>query len=166
MAKKKINILYVDDELNNLNCFTANFRKTYNLFIASSGKEGLEILKENDIHIIISDQRMPDMTGTKFLAKAREMNPKPMRMILTAFSDADVLKEAINKINIYKWLEKPFEEGQIKNAIKDAFEVYELREEGKEIINKLLIMNEKLGAVLTQKQLLAELIIKSYEHLN
>ena len=85
MDKKNFNVLYVDDEEQNLISFRATFRREYNIFTAISGKEGMEIMHKNDINIIITDQRMPEMTGIQFLEKILPIFPNTIRMILTGF---------------------------------------------------------------------------------
>jgi adenylate cyclase len=93
---KSCHILYVDDELNNLISFKATFRQHYTLHIAKSAEEGLEILKKHPIQAIVTDQRMPEVTGVQFLEQVIPQYPDTVRMILTGFSDiADIIK-AIN----------------------------------------------------------------------
>ena len=87
MQKKVINVLYVDDELNNLISFKAVFRIKYNVFTAISGEEAIKILSDTPINIIITDQRMPNMTGVEFLEKVIERFPDPVRILLTGYAD-------------------------------------------------------------------------------
>src|SRR3954471_15923377 len=95
---KKIRVLYIDDEINNLLSFQAAFRRKYKIFIASSSAEGLNILNdEKDIHVIICDQRMPQSTGVEFFQVVREAFPDPIRILLTGYTDADAIISAINK---------------------------------------------------------------------
>src|SRR5690606_27035014 len=79
---KKITVLYVDDEENNLFSFKATFRKKYNVMTATNGNDALEIIRNNQVEIIISDQRMPGLTGVEFLEKVIEINAEPMRILL------------------------------------------------------------------------------------
>ena len=144
----KINILYVDDEINNLNSFNAAFRRDYNIFIASSGKEGLEILHSNKIHIIITDQRMPEMTGVDFLAEVLKEFPDPVRLLLTGYADMAAVVDAVNIGKIYYYLTKPWDEQGLKIVIKNAFELFETRE-------KLLILTEQLKVANEQLEFMA-----------
>lgn len=80
---KKYNILYVDDETNNLTAFVATFRRQFNVFTATSGREGMDIMRHNNIQIVITDQRMPEMTGVQFLESIIPEYPNTIRMILT-----------------------------------------------------------------------------------
>jgi two-component system, sensor histidine kinase and response regulator len=84
---KKINVLYIDDEDNNLNSFKAALRKEFKVHTALDAMEGLEIAKINEFHVVIADQRMPGMTGVEFFEKLVEINPRPIRILLTGYSD-------------------------------------------------------------------------------
>ena len=166
MAKYKINVLYVDDEVHNLNSFVAKYRRSFNIFIASSGAEGIEILKTEEIHVILSDERMPDMNGVEFLSDVRISYPKPVRVLLTAYSDLQVMKLAINDAKIFGWLDKPFSDSAIKKMVNQGYELYSAREEGKEIISQLLKINNEMISEITEQQLRAKLVIQAYENLN
>lgn len=153
MESNKINILYVDDEVNNLVAFKANFRKEYSIHTAESAKEALQILNENTIHIIISDQRMPGMTGVEFLETVIKTHPNPIRILLTGYSDIQTVIEAINKGQVYKYIMKPFDEMHMRVTISNAYEIYALREENRNLIERLKLANEQLEFMLRQKLL-------------
>ena len=95
-------ILYVDDEIHNLNTFKIAFRHLYHIHTAINAFEGLDILKNNDIKLVISDQRMDGMSGTEFLKKVKNLYPDCIRIILTGYSDVDVIIRAINDGGIYR----------------------------------------------------------------
>ena len=124
---KNYNILYVDDEQHNLNSFKAAFRRHYNIFTALGAKEGIEILNTNPIHLIITDQRMPEMTGVEFLEKAIGLYPETIRMILTGFSDVEDIIRAINTGRIYRYITKPWQEQELKMTIDLALDSLDLR---------------------------------------
>lgn len=149
----KIKVLYVDDEVHNLQSFKATFRRTFDVFIAESGAEGLKVFQENDIDIILTDQRMPGMTGIELLVEIRKINPEPMRILLTGYSDINAVIDAINKGQVYRYLNKPWQEEELKNTIESAFEVYHLRRENKELIKKLERANDQLEFLLRQRLL-------------
>ena len=92
-----INVLYVDDEENNLISFKASFRRYFSIFTANSAIEAQEILSKNIIHVLITDQRMPETLGTELLAKAAKDYPDQTRVLLTAFTDIEALKDADRK---------------------------------------------------------------------
>ncbi len=152
MEKKiNVNILYVDDEANNLVAFKSNFRIHYNVYTAQSAKEGLEILRANKIHILITDQRMPNMTGVEFLESVIKEFPEPIRMLLTGYVDIDAVIEAINKGQVYRYIMKPLNVEDLKITIDNAFETYMLREENKELVKNLLRVNKQIEFMLRQK---------------
>lgn len=133
----KITVLYVDDELHNLNSFKANFRRDFNILTAQSGAEGLEILAElgNDIHIVLTDQKMPEMSGNEFLSILIDQYPKPIRVLITAYSDIETVIGAINEGKVFSYVSKPWSYNDLKKTIQDAFETFERRKEKDEEIN-------------------------------
>jgi DNA-binding NtrC family response regulator len=153
MTKGKISILYVDDEVNNLVAFKANFRTFCDVFTAESAAEGLEILRKNKIHVIITDQRMPNMTGVQFLEQVIKEFPDPIRILLTGYSDIQAVIEAINKGQVYRYIMKPCIMDELKITISNAYEVYSLKEENKELVKSLLRANEQLEFMLRQRLL-------------
>lgn len=153
MSNTKINILYVDDELNNLNSFKATFRIKYNVFTAISGEEAIRLLEENDIQVIITDQRMPGMTGVEFLESILEKYPEPMRILLTGYADLNAVIDAVNKGKIFHYLSKPWNENELDETIQRAYEVYRKRQEAQEITEKLAVSNDQLEFLLRQKLL-------------
>ncbi|PYF76575.1 response regulator [Pedobacter nutrimenti] len=146
-------ILYVDDEPHNLSAFTATYRRLYKIFTAESAEEGRKILETEEIHIIITDQRMPKTTGVEFLASIIEKHPEPIRMILTGYTDIDAVIDAINKGEVYRYIQKPWMEEDLRINIEKAYEIYTLRKENKELTEKLLIANEQLEFLLRQNLL-------------
>src|SRR5690606_44230 len=124
MPERAISILYVDDEANNLIAFRAVFRTKYTVFTALSGLQGLEILSENDIQIIITDQRMPNMTGVEFLEEVITKYPTPIRILLTGYTDMSAIIDAINKGSIFQYLNKPWDEEELEEVIEKAYDVY------------------------------------------
>jgi len=120
-----ITVLYIDDEMNNLVSFKAAFRSDYLIFLANSTSEADEILINNpQIQIVISDQRMPDITGVEFLESVKEKYPNMIRILLTGYSDIDVVINAINKGMIFRYLEKPWNSVEMKMSIDNAFQFY------------------------------------------
>ncbi|MDX5320518.1 MAG: response regulator [Bacteroidota bacterium] len=153
MSTENINVLYVDDEQNNLLSFKAAFRREFNVHTAISGQEGLEIVKNEDIHIIITDQRMPGMTGVEFLQKVIPISPNPIRILLTGYSDINAVVDAINKGEVYRYMTKPWDNEFLKTTIRQAYEVFNLRRENERLIEELSRANEQLEFYLRQKLL-------------
>ncbi len=153
MEIEKIKILYIDDEVNNLSAFKANFRKIYEVYTAESAAEGRKILESTEIEIILTDQRMPDMTGVEFLESIIGEFPNPIRILLTGYTDMEALVDAVNKGQIYRYLNKPWNEEELKMFINQAFEIYSLRKENTELTLSLLQANKQLEFMLRQKLL-------------
>ncbi len=149
----KICILYVDDELNNLVSFKAVFRIKYNVLTAISGEEAIKILKNNEVHIIITDQRMPQMTGVEFLESILGEYPDPVRILLTGYADMNAVIDAINKGKVFHYLTKPWNEEELDMTIKRAYDVYRQHMDEKEMNTKLTVSNEQLEFLLRQKLL-------------
>ncbi len=137
------NILYVDDEINNLNSFRAALRRNYNVFTAESGEEGMDIISKNDIHVVVTDQRMPNMTGVQFLQHIPG-DQDNIRIILTGFSDVESIIEAINTGKVYRYITKPWDKEELKITIDNAVETVILRRNNKKLISELQANNEHL----------------------
>lgn len=140
----KTNILAVDDEIFNLETLKRTFRNEYNIFTAASGKEGLDILNNEDIHIVISDQRMPIMSGTEFLKNVSQKKPETIRIILTAYTDVVDLIEAINSGLVYKYVTKPWQPQDFRMTIQRAADHYWAEEERRELLVQLQEQNLRL----------------------
>ncbi len=121
---EKIRVLYVDDEEQNLISFRANFRKQYDVFTAISADEALDLLSKNVIPIIISDQRMPHTSGVEFLEKTVTLYPDCIRLLITAQSDIEIVIEAINRGQISKYIQKPWDWDKLSIAIDNCVTVY------------------------------------------
>jgi two-component system, sensor histidine kinase and response regulator len=129
---EKIIVLYIDDEDNNLNSFKASLRRDYKVITAIDAFEGLKIAETEELHVVIADQRMPGLDGVEFFEKLMKINPDPVRILLTGYSDiADVI-DAINRGQVYRFIDKPWNIEQIKNAIKTAGDIYFARKELKD----------------------------------
>ena len=129
VEKKDFSILYVDDEVHNLISFNATFRREYKVLTAQSGKEGLDILNDKEVHLVLSDQRMPEMTGVDFLEKVFHQYPETIRMIITGFSDIDAVIGAINKGGVNRYITKPWDEREMRITIENARQLFGLQEE-------------------------------------
>jgi len=153
MSADKISVLYVDDEENNLFSFKATFRIKYQVHTAISGEEALKILDNKPVQIIITDQRMPEMTGVEFLEKVLVKYPDPMRILLTGYADMGAVVDAVNKGKIFHYLAKPWNEEELDITINRAYEKYLEKIELKEMNEKLAGSNDQLEFMLRQKLL-------------
>lgn len=153
MQEEKINVLYVDDEENNLMSFKATFRMKYNVHTAISGEQAIKIMDSTPIDIIITDQRMPQMTGVEFLESIIDRHPEPMRILLTGYADLNAVIDAVNKGKIFHYHTKPWNEDELEATIKRAYDVYKLRKDEKELTEKLGVTNSQLEFLLRQQLL-------------
>jgi Response regulator containing CheY-like receiver, AAA-type ATPase, and DNA-binding domains len=151
--EKKISVLYVDDEENNLISFRATFRLKYKVYTALSGTEAVRLVKENRIDVIITDQRMPKMTGVEFLEEIIKINPEPMRILLTGYADLSAVVDAVNKGKIFHYLSKPWNEEELDETIQRAYQAYAEQKNIKETFSILETTNEQLEFLLRQKLL-------------
>jgi two-component system, cell cycle sensor histidine kinase and response regulator CckA len=127
LSATKPKLLYVDDERPNLVAFRALLRDTYEVLIAESAYEAFQLLESHDIPLIVSDQRMPGMTGTEMLEKVAAAYPDTMRMILTGYSDIDAVITAINRSQIYYYFKKPWNESEVRLTLANALESVMMR---------------------------------------
>jgi two-component system, sensor histidine kinase and response regulator len=141
----KIPILYIDDELSNLHAFNATLRKKYRIFLAQSAAEGIKVLSENEICVIITDQRMPQMTGVEFFESIINKYPDPVRILMTAYADIEAVIDSINKGHIYRFIRKPWEEHDLINAIENAIELFDAKKQLKEKNIQLQKANDELN---------------------
>lgn len=141
-------ILLVDDEPNIIRSLVRLLRRDqYNILTANSGKEGLEVLKDNNVGVIVSDQRMPEMTGVEFLSKVKEIYPETVRIVLSGYTDLKSVTDAINHGAIYRFLTKPWEDDLLRENIKDAFAQFELVSENTRLADQLQEANIELEAI-------------------
>ncbi len=128
MAEALPRILVVDDEKDNVEALKRLLRREFEVLPAFEGEEALEILKQNpDLDVILSDQRMPGMSGSEFLGKAQALDPIVTRVLLTGFSDLEAVIDAVNRGHIWRYLAKPWEPEDLKQALKQAAERTRLR---------------------------------------
>jgi CheY-like chemotaxis protein len=149
-------ILFVDDERNVLKTLRRLFRKEpYRTLFAESGDEALKLIEEGEHPtVIVSDQRMPGMSGSDFLAATRERLPDSIRIMLTGFSDIDAAVEAINKSGVYRYILKPWNDEDLKLTVRDEIGRYELIQLNRELTAEVKEKNqvlEELNASLEQK---------------
>ena len=157
MEENNFDILYVDDEQNNLDAFKASFRRDFKISLAISAEEGLKILNDYpEIPIIISDQRMPKITGSEFFEEVSQQFPDSLRILITGYTDLESTIEAINKGKIFYYISKPINPAEVKLILNKAFETYHLQLNNKTLTKEreeLLIKSEKEEKELIKSQL-------------
>ncbi|MDY6954692.1 MAG: response regulator, partial [Thermodesulfobacteriota bacterium] len=128
------NLLIVDDDLNAINSLKRDLKSQgYTIFAAHSGAAGLETIRAQDIGVVLADQRMPEMDGLTFLEGVRQCSPDAVRIILTGYGSLENAMAAINRLQIFGYLTKPWTSEGLRGTIARAFEHYNLAEENKRI---------------------------------
>ncbi len=140
-------VLVVDDEPDNLDAFRFNFKRSFRILTAESGAEGLRLLgdqqgrqtpgQKHPVAVIVTDQRMPRMTGLEFLKQARALCPDAVPIILTAYTDVEVLIEAISLGQIYRYITKPWDAKEVRGVLTQAMERFHLRQENARLQEQL-----------------------------
>jgi EAL domain-containing protein (putative c-di-GMP-specific phosphodiesterase class I)/FixJ family two-component response regulator len=154
-------LLLVDDEANILAALKRLLRRDgYQILTANGGREALDVLKQHEVDVIMSDQRMPGMTGTEFLRVAKDLYPDTVRMVLSGYTELQSVTDAINEGAIYKFLMKPWDDAQLRAHVAEAFRRKELADENRRLAlqvrsanQELATANLKLEELLRQQQL-------------
>ncbi len=141
---KKPSILIVDDQPEILNALERQFKLDYTVHIADSGQKGLKILKTNKVAVILSDQRMPEMTGVEFLTQSISTQPDAIRILITAYADLSATIAAVNEGKISRYIAKPWEPEEIEMIVRESVEKYNLTEQNKKLTRQLKDINKKL----------------------
>lgn len=120
-------ILIVDDEKDNLKALQRLLKKDFEVSIAESAFEALKLVQKNNYPVILSDQRMPEMTGVEFFEKAKSLSPLSSRVLLTGYTDLDSVIDAINRGNVYRYISKPWDPEELKIILLQSYEAYRLK---------------------------------------
>ena len=128
---QKCTILYVDDEEKSLKYFTRAFGNKFRILSATDATEGYRLLEQHrdEIGLLMTDQRMPGEKGVEFLQRASQLHPKAIRILTTAYSDYDVVTEAVNSAAIYKYVTKPWDIPQLETILEEACESFTMQRE-------------------------------------
>ncbi|MDO8650663.1 MAG: EAL domain-containing protein [Undibacterium sp.] len=160
LNKPEKTLLLVDDEQNIVSSLKRLLRRDgYHILTANSGQEGLDVLAGNKVDVIISDQRMPGMTGVEFLRNVKEIYPETVRMVLSGYTELNSVTDAINEGAVFRFLTKPWDDEKLRENIKEAFHYKELADDNRQLSLKvrtsnheLAIANRHLAEILQQKQ--------------
>ena len=144
--KRVRTILLVDDEENILSSLRRLLRRDgYQILTANGGAEALELLARHEIDVIVSDQRMPNMTGVEFLRRVKTIHPQTVRMVLSGYTELQSITDAINEGAIYKFLTKPWEDDLLRANIEEAFRYKELADENRRLNSEIQVANKELA---------------------
>jgi two-component system, NtrC family, response regulator HupR/HoxA len=138
-------VLVVDDEPDILTSFRLAFRDEFEVICAGGGAEGLAALRDRPIAVAVVDQRMPQMTGTEFLRQSETVRPDMIRIILTGYSDIELVIEAVNNCAIYRYVSKPWDHQELRITLRRAIERYQLERENARLVEELRTANERLA---------------------
>lgn len=142
--KRRHTLLIVDDEVDVLESLRHQFHRAYRVLTAATGKAAIDLLNENEVHLILSDQRMPGMSGDVFLSQARQIQPDAIRMLFTGYADIQAVINAVNEGHIFRYILKPWDTNELEGIIREAAEKYNLLSERKELIAELQEANIRL----------------------
>lgn len=160
------NLLIIDDEIDITKSLFRQFRRKYKVHTAINGKDALELMKQYPIQVVLSDQRMPGMTGVDFFYKIKNQYPDTLKLILTGYSDIGAVVDAINKGQVFRYLTKPWNPVELELAIKEAFEKQELISKNKSLLLRLQEANSLLEAKVKERTNELELANDRLKHLN
>ncbi|MFA7113963.1 MAG: hybrid sensor histidine kinase/response regulator [Candidatus Omnitrophota bacterium] len=150
---KEINVVILDDEQNILNSLTRLFKdEPFGIFTTTKHSEALEAISKEKVKVVLSDHRMPEISGTEFLEKVKEKYPYIVRILFTGYTDIQIAEDAINKGGVYRFINKPWDDISLRRTILEAIERFDLRQKNRELMeeitnqnNQLLALNAKLG---------------------
>lgn len=169
-------VLFVDDEESILRSLQRSLRKEpYRILTASSGEEGLKVIANEDVELVVSDQRMPIMTGSQFLQKVRECNPYIVRVILSGYAEPGIIVDAINNGGVYRFIAKPWNDDELKAALRQCLEHYSIVQDNRRLselsarqVQDLERLNLRLASTMAERTLslaLAQDVLESLPHI-
>lgn len=144
MDQRRHTLLVVDDEVDVLESLRHLFHRSYRVLIANSGSQAISILEQNEVHLILSDQRMPGMSGDVLLSHARRIQPDAIRMLFTGYADIQAVINAVNEGNIFRYILKPWDATELEGILRQAIDHYELLADRKRLIAELQTANQRL----------------------
>lgn len=171
LENDKASILYVDDEQQNLDVFKMAYRRYFNIYTATTAKDAIKILHEHPVDTILADQRMPEMTGVQFFEAINSVYPDPTRMLISGYSDADAIINAINKGHIFRFIAKPWDEEELKQSLYTAVRMYQLVKKNRDLIQQMhdeAIKQERILSLFSKyvpSKVIGESIKEDPEHL-
>ena len=156
-------VLLVDDEARVLDSLEALLAMDHRILRADRPDAALDVLAREEVALVISDQRMPGMLGTELLARAREVSPDTVRVLLTAFTDADALMDSINAANIYHFILKPWDPAELTHTVRRGVERYRLTRERLDLLGRLEAKNRDLESTLADLRAAQERVVREAE---
>ncbi len=139
-------LLVVDDEPDLVQSVKDLLRFDYRVLGATRAEEGLLLMAKEDVHVVMSDQRMPEMTGVEFLKRIKDAYPDVIRLLFTAYADLNAVTDAINQGSVYRYIAKPWEPGELRAVLKQAMDQHQLQAERKQLMLEVQEKNRQLEA--------------------
>ena len=167
MAQRRHTILVVDDEPDVVKSVQDLLRYDYKVLGATRARDAMRLMEENDVHVVMSDQRMPEMSGVEFLGRARTDHPEAIRLLFTGYADIRAVIDAINQGNVYRYITKPWDPDELQTVIREAVERHDLLVERKRLIAELEQKNAELqqaNAALRESDALKTAFIQVTSH--
>ena len=137
MSALKHTLLVVDDEPNVGDSVHDLLRREFNVLKAKSADEGIQLMQQNEVHIIMTDQRMPKITGVELLTKIRQRYPHAVRMLFTGYADLESVVAAINQGHVYRFLKKPWQPEELESVVREAADEYDRLVEQTDLIHRM-----------------------------
>jgi response regulator RpfG family c-di-GMP phosphodiesterase len=145
MAEDIIRVLYLDDEEANLFSFKAAFRREFEVHTCIEPHQAVRLLDEHHFHVVLSDQRMPRISGVEFFELIMPDHPDVSRVLVTGYADTDAVVDAINKGQVYRFVSKPWNEEELRNVIQSGYDLNQSRVQNAEQGTEVLAMLEKFA---------------------
>lgn len=166
LTKMDHNLLIIDDEIEITKALVRQFRRKYNVFSTTNASDGFIIMEKENIQVVLSDQRMPDITGIDFFSRIRDKYPDALKLILTGYTDIEAVIGAINEGQVFRYVKKPWNPVELESIIKEAFEKYELISSNRRLMHGLQDANQNLEAKVKERTLELEKLNAKLSELN
>jgi DNA-binding NtrC family response regulator len=147
----KPRILYLDDDQSNLDSFTANFRKNFEIHAVTNPFEAYNLIDEHDIQVVVTDHNMPSISGVEFLESVAKDYPNVQRILLTGFTELISVVDAVNRGKVFRIITKPFNLTEIKMMLFEAFDNFSKSLEKDALIAQLQRQNQQFEFILRQR---------------
>jgi signal transduction histidine kinase len=144
MQQRRHTLLIVDDEADVLDSLRHQFHRSYRVLTCIAGKEAIDLLKKDEVEVILTDQRMPGMSGDQFLREARQLKPDAIRMLFTGYADIQAVISAVNEGHIFRYILKPWDTVELEGIIRQGVEQYDLLAERRRLVSELRAANAQL----------------------
>ncbi|HNX90511.1 MAG TPA: hybrid sensor histidine kinase/response regulator [Candidatus Omnitrophota bacterium] len=142
---EEIDLMVIDDEVGILSALVRSFRsEKIKIYTNVSAKEALKVAAANKVKVVLSDYKMPEMSGVELLGQVKQMNPDIVRILFTGYADIKIVEEAINRGEVYRFINKPWEEAELKTIIFEAIDRYDIKDKNKRLQAELLARNAEL----------------------